>query len=447
MASFNFETSGNRTGYRIQFRDGDKRKRSIWLGAVDEAFAKAFFQHFEHLLLIADLGTPPESATTKWLAGLNPKFRDKLANVGLAESSTKQESATLTLNAWLLQYMSERKDVKAQTLQTYQKAADNLVTHFGKRKALRTITVTDAKKWRIWLATEGNRRDKRQKRTSMADETVRRRTGMAKMFFDEAVERGLIASNPFSGLPSSVRGNEKRLFFVPAATIVKCIEAATCVQWRTILALARFGGLRCPSEVLSLEWRDVNFAERRLTIRATKTEHHKDRGIRFCPIFPELLPYLEEAQLAAEDDEFVISRYRSRRQNLRSEFTRLITRVGVKPWPRLFQNLRASRETELMAEFPAKDVASWIGNSVPVAMKHYAMATDESFQRAIDWDGGSAGGSKPAIPSYQPETVVGEKPQENEGLIAGDSSSEREKWAYQDSNLGPRRYQRRALTN
>jgi hypothetical protein len=45
--------------------------------------------------------------------------------------------------------------------------------------------------------------------------------------------------------------------------------------------------------------------------------------------------------------------------------------------------LSALCETELMAKYPAKDVASWLGNSVPVAMEHYAMATAESFQNAI----------------------------------------------------------------
>ena len=32
--------------------------------------------------------------------------------------------------------------------------------------------------------------------------------------------------------------------------------------------------------------------------------------------------------------------------------------------------------------YPAKDVSSWLGNSVPVAMKHYAMARKEVFKDA-----------------------------------------------------------------
>lgn len=49
----------------------------------------------------------------------------------------------------------------------------------------------------------------------------------------------------------------------------------------------------------------------------------------------------------------------------------------------MIQNLRASRETELMAKYPAKDATSWIGNSVAVANKHYAMKLRDSFSRAI----------------------------------------------------------------
>ena len=57
-------------------------------------------------------------------------------------------------------------------------------------------------------------------------------------------------------------------------------------------------------------------------------------------------------------------------------------RAGLEPWPKLFQNLRASRESELLATYPAKDVVAWLGNSVEVALNHYAMTSDEQFQIA-----------------------------------------------------------------
>ena len=33
--------------------------------------------------------------------------------------------------------------------------------------------------------------------------------------------------------------------------------------------------------------------------------------------------------------------------NLRSQFMKILARAGVKPWPKLFHNLRGTRQTEL----------------------------------------------------------------------------------------------------
>ena len=55
--------------------------------------------------------------------------------------------------------------------------------------------------------------------------------------------------------------------------------------------------------------------------------------------------------------------------------------------------MRASRQTELLAQFPAADVCDWLGNTQAVAMKHYAMATSDSFDKALRRDGSSDCGS------------------------------------------------------
>ena len=65
---------------------------------------------------------------------------------------------------------------------------------------------------------------------------------------------------------------------------------------------------------------------------------------------------------------------------------RIIRRAGLKPWPKLFHNLRASRETELAADFPIHVVCAWIGNSALIAAKHYLQVTDDYFERAAKSD-------------------------------------------------------------
>ncbi len=68
--------------------------------------------------------------------------------------------------------------------------------------------------------------------------------------------------------------------------------------------------------------------------------------------------------------------------NLRTGLQRTLKRASVDAWPKLFQNPRASRETELMRTHPAHVVYAWLGNSQEVAQDHYLMVTDEDFARA-----------------------------------------------------------------
>jgi hypothetical protein len=60
-----------------------------------------------------------------------------------------------------------------------------------------------------------------------------------------------------------------------------------------------------------------------------------------------------------------------------------VRKTGLTQWPRLFHNLRASRETELVEQFPVQVVTAWLGNTPSVALKHYLMATEEHFQKAV----------------------------------------------------------------
>ncbi|MCE9607586.1 MAG: site-specific integrase [Planctomycetia bacterium] len=147
------------------------------------------------------------------------------------------------------------------------------------------------------------------------------------------------------------------------------------------MALRQFG-MRS-SETLSLRWADVDWANSRVRVRSPKTEHIEGKESRMIPLFPELRPFLQEAwEQAAPKAEFVVMSYRSIKQNLGTQFKRIIERAGLEPWPKLFQNLRSTRETELMESFPAHVVCAWIGNSEAVARKHYLQVTDDHFAKA-----------------------------------------------------------------
>ena len=69
-------------------------------------------------------------------------------------------------------------------------------------------------------------------------------------------------------------------------------------------------------------------------------------------------------------------------------------RAGLKPWPRLFHAMRASRETELAKDYPIHVVTAWLGNTPRIAMKHYLQVTDADFERASQ--GGAESGAQAA---------------------------------------------------
>ncbi len=194
----------------------------------------------------------------------------------------------------------------------------------------------------------------------------------------------LITENPFADMGDcSVKSNKSRQFFLLREDADKVLAACPDNEWRLIFALARFGGLRTPSETLLLRWDDVDWERGRLLIRSPKTEHHEGKDSRFVPIFPELRPYLDTAwEQAADGAEFVIARRRGSNINLRTQLLRIIPKTGLTAWPKLFQNLRATRETELAETYPLHVVVAWLGNSQLVAAKHYLQVTDEHFAKA-----------------------------------------------------------------
>lgn len=419
MASVRKEPGKN--GFKVWFYDLNKKKRPIWLGGFSKRQADTVKGHVEHLLAAKAAGVAPDVHTARWLGSIGRELRGKLLKVDLIEP-TADDRGPVTLGPFLDDYVAHRKDVKASTQLCYRRAVTCLVEFFGADRRLDSITAGDAERWRIWLATEGNQREK--DRCGLADNTVRRRTGRVRQFFGYAVKQGAISKNPFDGLAAAVHGNSKNQEFVNRDAVQQALDVATCPQLRAVIALSRYAGLRVPSEVVRLTWDDIDFEAGRLTINAKKTEHHEDGGVRFCPIFPELRPFLQTLYDQANPgidcpmSTPVITRWRSGSQNLRTAYEKLLKRAGVKQWPRLFHNQRASRQTELLAEFPIKDVCSWIGNSEVVAMKHYAMAMSDSFQRAV---GGSTGGSISANQQVSAKNNPNRKPRENAG---SDSSSD-----------------------
>jgi hypothetical protein len=76
----------------------------------------------------------------------------------------------------------------------------------------------------------------------------------------------------------------------------------------------------------------------------------------------------------------------------------LCVRAGIKPWPKLFQNLRCSRPTELTKSWPAHVLYAWLGNTEVVARNRDLKVTDEHFASATRDKNASLGAESDAAP-------------------------------------------------
>ena len=371
MASIGKDPNGRR---RILFVAQDGSRKTIRLGKCSQKQAEAAKVKIE-ALVTAQFNGSVDDEVSRWLAALPENMHSKLVAVGLAKPRATNPEASaggMTLTRLLDDYMQSRVDVKKNTQLVFGRARKHLLAHFGTDKVLSEISEGDADAWRLYLVKQ-----------ELAENTIRRTCGVARQFFRAAVRRKLLVSNPFADLKVSVRGNRAREFFVSRADSEKILAACPNREWRLIFALSRYGGLRTPSETLLLRWVDVNWEQGRLLVRSPKTEHHTGGESRLVPIFPELRPLLLEAFEAAQPGaEFVIGRHRKTGMNLRTHLLRIMARAGVKPWPKLFQNLRSTRQTELAECWPEHVVCAWLGNSRLVAREHYLQVTDEHFRQA-----------------------------------------------------------------
>jgi integrase len=380
MASISSDKNGNRV---IQFVAGDGKRRSIRLGKLPLKAVREIKTKIESLNGAAVAGIGWDKETAEWVGGRESALYNKLAAVGLTPKRADSERAALA--GFVESYLNKRSDIKPRTRLNLQQVQRNLVLFFGADKPLAEITEGDADDWRIWLAQNEVRHNGKTIKGKLGPNTVRRQCGRARQLFRAALKRRLIASNPFGEMKGiTVQANTERFYFVSRDDAAKVLAACPDAQWRLLFALSRFGGLRCPSEHLELRWSDIDWKRGRMTVRSPKTERHEGKESRVVPIFNELRPYLEQVRAEVKrETEYVISRYRDSNSNLRTQLMRFIRKAGLQPWPKLFQNLRSTRETELAEMYPIHVVCKWIGNSQSVAKEHYLQVTDSHFEAAL----------------------------------------------------------------
>ena len=309
-------------------------------------------------------GVPLDPSLKRWLQDAPTKLRNRLVKLGLAKDSSAR---TVALLLEKFQQTSETK-----TLRRY--AIDNFVEFLGETEVLVSeIDQVDAKRFRLFLEDKENGK-------GYATATSSRRFKVIRSVFKLAKQLKWIDDNPFEDVVAGPQHNDSKWFFVKAEVFNDVIQHIN-PELQIAYALGRWGGIRLPSESCLIRLEDISWHPRpSIYIDATK---NKPRTI---PIFPELRPYLLAAVERAKPGQvYLLPKVREWRDpgQMLTKYLRLaIKKAGYELWPRLLYNLRATRATEVDAEFGSKAESKWIGHGPITAKLHYLGVPDDTFDRA-----------------------------------------------------------------
>ena len=381
MASIEYRKTTTRVVAYVQ-----KQKQCFPLGRVTKKTAQRFASNIDTLLHESRCNLPASREVSNWLADLDGSLYGLLVDRGLVEPRVKAG----TLSTFIDEYIENRTDVSERRTEKLRQAKRRLVDYFGNVE-LRMITPGAADDYSRWLLKQ------------LASTTAQKECQIAAQFFRHAYRKKFLLENPFDGVSVGTSTNDNRRAFVTRDVVSKVLDACPDWQWRTVVALARYGGLRCSSEVALLRWSDIHWDSDRFTITSPKTQRY-GKATRVVPIFPKLRRYLDEAFSLKPDEsaEWVIPMLAGQpSKNLGTTFKRIIRRAGVDVWPKPFQNLRSSCQTELEQDCPTYVVCQWLGNTPAIANKHYLTVTEEHYSKAAQ-SGGLTGDSRGTQPPVTP---------------------------------------------
>jgi len=387
MASLYKQKTKAGEAWSIQISLNDER-RTIFLGKMSKKAAELIKSRIETIdsCNLAGMSYPPDVA--QWLGEIRDDLHAKLSKLGLVPARRKT-----TLGCYCDQFLAKIK-TKASTKRTMKQTTDTIIEYFGYEIDPKNITVE-----MVELLSES------MKKARLSPSTIDKRIKTARQIFDAMIRAKIINENPFKEVKVTPTINEDRNVYVERERVERIIDTIPDPEWKLIIGLSRYCGLRAPSEILTLTWDCILWDKKRIVVRSPKTEHYEGKDSRVVPMFKGIRPLLEAVYDQAEPggSPFVIARRRGifdqltdgRNTNLGTLFKKYILRAGETPWPKPFHAMRASFETDLLNDGRVKPhtIARWLGHSIQIALKHYARIKDEDFD-AVTGDAESC-----AIPS------------------------------------------------
>jgi integrase len=244
----------------------------------------------------------------------------------IVERATGRPLEACKVRDWLTDWIEGKKLSKAEgTALRYGQAVDTFLASLGEsaHKDLNTLRTKDIQTFY-----------KAERKEGKSVQTVALEVKVIKSALRAATKQGFLKTNPaeaFEFPAEAEAGAVERETFSPAE-VAALIEAAETKDWKGVIRLAYFTGMRL-GDCVNLRWRDVNLAGSVIVYVPRKTARRKSKAIT-VPMHPEL-----EAELSAmtgadgSPEAFVFASLAGKtsagRSGLSMTFSRMMERAGV----------------------------------------------------------------------------------------------------------------------
>jgi len=381
--------------------DGKRITKAVYLGsttAITEEAANRLDAGITSIRVTRELGEPFSGDQLKFIASLPDRIHKKLESYGLVRKRGVRRSEDSFALSSVRHEFQQGRDVKESTEDNENRAFDLLEKHFTAEKDVRDITVLAAERFAAWLPKQrliGNGK--------LNSSTVSGHLRKITSLFNYMVKAELITKNPFADIRTPMKRDKSNDYYVSIEETNAYIDAVTHPQWKAIIAIARYCGVRGPSDLLYMQRKHVDFKKKQVTFPSIKN------GNRVCPLFPEVVEHFKFLCDRESDPngflfkditegghgkkgnwDAVRASGKLKDLNLRKTPNSAYRRAtGENPIPKFFKNCRATRVTELikMDGFSQHSVCEWIGHTEAISNEHYLMMMDEDHKRATESKG------------------------------------------------------------
>jgi integrase len=225
-----------------------------------------------------------KSAGEAWLVETSHDLKRGL-HTPAGVSPTVKEAGAL----WIKR--CNEKALELSTIRSYEEHVDLHINPFIGAKKLSELTTPAINAFADLIREQGR-----------SPEMVRRVVQSLGAIFRESRRRGLSSIDPTSDVELHLPGRKDPRVIIPAKAELQAMIARATGQWRPILLVAIFCGLRA-SELRGLRWSDVDFDGRQINVAQRADIFHKigqlksEAGYRAIPLPSMVLNALREWKL------------------------------------------------------------------------------------------------------------------------------------------------------